>query len=309
MPTKTTPNTRTLTHSRYARLCRDISGILESARSRARESLSRILVAAYWNTGKRIADERLTHKAGYHNAILRNLAADLAIDERTLQNCVRFHQTYRRPPRAALGWSHYRELIRLRDPAERRYYERLAAAEFLPVRALAAAIKADRFRDAAPAPDTPVKSKKLPRPAHDPFLYLATVDRVVNGDTIDFIFDLGFRVLRKQRVRLASIDAPAIRTAEGRNALDFVLDRMNAYAERFVRSIKYECLNMIIPLGETHLRAAIKAYIEHYHRERNHQGLGNLLLEPSRETGSETGEIKRRERLGGLLNYYYREAA
>ena len=53
----------------------------------------------------------------------------------------------------------------------------------------------------------------------------------------------------------------------------------NAYAERFVRSIKQECLNRVIPFGERHLRRTIAEYVEHYHRERNNQGLGNALIE------------------------------
>ena len=52
---------------------------------------------------------------------------------------------------------------------------------------------------------------------------------------------------------------------------------MNAYAERFVRSIKHECLNRIVPLGENHLRTAVRSYVTHYHLERNHQGLDNRL--------------------------------
>jgi transposase InsO family protein len=54
---------------------------------------------------------------------------------------------------------------------------------------------------------------------------------------------------------------------------------LNAYAKRFVRSIKSECLSQIIPLGEEHLRHAVKEYTEHYHLERNHQGLDNRLIE------------------------------
>jgi transposase InsO family protein len=80
----------------------------------------------------------------------------------------------------------------------------------------------------------------------------------------------------------------------------------NAYAERFVRSIKEECLDRIIPLGERHFRRAVHDFVEHYHLERNHQGLGNTLIAgaPARTTGS----IRRRPRLGGLLNYYERAA-
>jgi transposase InsO family protein len=84
---------------------------------------------------------------------------------------------------------------------------------------------------------------------------------------------------------------------------------LNAYAERFVRSIKSECLAQIIPLGEGHLRAAVKAYTEHYHVERNHQGLENELIEDRCGAADMNGDVERHERLGGILNYYYRRAA
>ena len=80
----------------------------------------------------------------------------------------------------------------------------------------------------------------------------------------------------------------------------------NAYAERFVRSIKEECLYRIIPLGERHLRRAMREYVAHYHLERNHQGIGNALI--AGVPASSVGAIRRRRRLGGLLNYYERAA-
>jgi len=83
---------------------------------------------------------------------------------------------------------------------------------------------------------------------------------------------------------------------------------LNAYAERFVRSIKSECLAQIIPLGERHLRKTVTEFTEHYHLERNHQGIENRLIEDTRRDRTRRGPIRRRERLGGTLNYYYREA-
>jgi len=83
---------------------------------------------------------------------------------------------------------------------------------------------------------------------------------------------------------------------------------LNAYAERFVRSVKSECLAQIIPLGERHLRHAVKEYTEHYHIERNHQGIDNKLIDDQRCMTSMRGDIQRRERLGGILNYYRRAA-
>ena len=84
---------------------------------------------------------------------------------------------------------------------------------------------------------------------------------------------------------------------------------LNAYAERFVRSIKSECLTRIIPLGEHHLRQAVKEYTAHYHCERNHQGLNNQLIEKARDRPNADGAVTCRERLGGVLKYYYRCAA
>ncbi len=82
---------------------------------------------------------------------------------------------------------------------------------------------------------------------------------------------------------------------------------LNAYAERFVLSIKSECLDRLVLIGERHLRHAIDEYAEHYHLERTHQGLDNKLIDGVPELAS--GQVVRRERLGGLLNHYYREAA
>src|SRR5262245_7623364 len=81
----------------------------------------------------------------------------------------------------------------------------------------------------------------------------------------------------------------------------------NAYAERFVRSIKEECLDRLIPLGEPHFRRAVTEFVAHYHGERNHQGLGNELIEAPPRV-ARVGRIRRRSRLGGLLNYYARAA-
>ena len=82
---------------------------------------------------------------------------------------------------------------------------------------------------------------------------------------------------------------------------------LNAYAERFVKSIRTEVLDKMIFLGEKHLRRTLSCYLAHYHQERNHQSLENKLIEPE-ELRAE-GRVCRRRRLGGMLNYYYREAA
>jgi transposase InsO family protein len=82
---------------------------------------------------------------------------------------------------------------------------------------------------------------------------------------------------------------------------------LNAFVERFNRSIKEECLDRVIPLGEAHLRELVREYVTHYHEERPHQSLSGRLIAASTDRGR--GSLARRQRLGGLLNHYYREAA
>jgi putative transposase len=83
---------------------------------------------------------------------------------------------------------------------------------------------------------------------------------------------------------------------------------VNAYAERFVRSIKEECLSRMILIGKGSLRRAVDQFSEHHHRERNHQGLENRLIVPAAEAASGAGKVVRESRLGGLLNHYRRAA-
>jgi transposase InsO family protein len=101
------------------------------------------------------------------------------------------------------------------------------------------------------------------------------------------------RILRDAGVRALRIPASA--------------PNCNAYAERFVRSIKDECLDKLIFFGTPSLDRALRDYEAHYLEERNHQGVGNELIDAV--LGDAEGIVARRERLGGLLNYYYRRAA
>ena len=84
---------------------------------------------------------------------------------------------------------------------------------------------------------------------------------------------------------------------------------LNAHAERFVLSVKTECLSRVILFGEASLRRALSQFLEHYHGERPHQGKGNRILFPEEAANAaRAGQVKCRERLGGLLRFYYRQA-
>ena len=77
---------------------------------------------------------------------------------------------------------------------------------------------------------------------------------------------------------------------------------LNAYAERFVRTIKESCLDRMIWFGEDAVRRGISEFISHYHLERNHQGLDNRLIIPKKTAAITAGSVRKRERLGGMLN-------
>jgi len=114
-------------------------------------------------------------------------------------------------------------------------------------------------------------------------------------------------------------DRDPLFTAEFLNILDDVgvksvklpprSPNLNAFSERFVRTIKESCLERMILFGEESLRIAIQNFTVHYHTERNHQGLANRLINPEPEHLTNPGGVQKRQRLGGMLNYYYRSAA
>jgi putative transposase len=89
------------------------------------------------------------------------------------------------------------------------------------------------------------------------------------------------------------------------------IPNLNAHLERWHRSVKEECLSKLILFGEPSLRHALWSYTRHHHEERNHQGKDNVILFPRSEDriGEPTGDLRTRERLGGLLKFYYRAAA
>ncbi|MEM7205671.1 MAG: integrase core domain-containing protein [Planctomycetota bacterium] len=81
---------------------------------------------------------------------------------------------------------------------------------------------------------------------------------------------------------------------------------MNAFAERWVLSVKSECIDPLILFGQAHLERALREYVDHYHSERPHQGLGNEVMDGPERSGE--GELIVRERLGELLRSYSRAA-
>ena len=221
------PEAQILTESSYQKLVSDIRKIIAEGRARAEKAAAQELVMTYWEVGRRICREGLTERAGYGEAILEDLADELEIDESTLLRCIHFFQTYKSLPTSKnITWSHYKVLLPLSDPDERKWYEKLILEEGLTAAQLAEAVKKERFEESQKQKGKETKSKKLKRPTEATYVYTALVERVIDGDTLILRIDLGFTVWKEQRIRLAGIDAPPIDEPKGREAYEYVRDQM-----------------------------------------------------------------------------------
>ena len=121
-------------------------------------------------------------------------------------------------------------------------------------------------------------------------------------DKRHLILDLDTKFTVQFRHILHNAGVTVIRTA-------YQAPNMNAFAERWVLSVKSECLDRMILFGEQSLRRGLREYGAHFHHERPHQGLGNELIVPARTTASPIGRVTETERLGGLLRSYHRVVA
>ena len=216
----------TLTSARYTKLLKDVRRIIEEGKARATRAANEELVLAYWQVGERISVEKLTENAGYGDAILEDLSEEIGIDSSTLKRCIYFFQTYNRAPSGTnLSWSHYRELLPLKDDTQRQWYEDLAEDEGLNVAQLTKVIKEDRYGQSRSGSK---KSQKLTlkRPTEATYVYKAIVERVIDGDTLILRIDLGFQVWKEQRVRFAGIDTPAMDEPGGKDAYTYVLNQL-----------------------------------------------------------------------------------
>ena len=201
-----------LSDRRYAALLDDITRLLAA---KAEDTALKRL-HTYWAVGQRVQGEALPEVNSYKRSILRDLASDASLPLRTLNEALRFYELY--PTLDAvehLGWSHIRLLLPIASPKTRGFYENLVREQKLSARALAAAIDAGLANPKAPRPT-------LARPQGAAYLYSAEVAAIIDGDTLDVVVDLGFRVRQELRLRLAHIDAPESGTPDGRKAKTFV---------------------------------------------------------------------------------------
>ena len=216
-----------LTAAGYARLVKEIRALLAEGKTRAQEAMGQELVRMYWEIGKRLSQEHLTGQANYGESILEDLSEELDVDVRTLQHAVLFFETYKTSPRARnLTWSHFRELIRLKDPEAREFYEQEAQRLDWTRDQLAQAIQKETFEQSDGGKTKKARTKPLTRPTAATYVYQTEVERVIDGDTVLLRVDLGFTVWKAQRIRLAEVDTPPMDEPKGQEAFRYVRDQL-----------------------------------------------------------------------------------
>lgn len=211
-------NDNVLTTTGFTKLVSDIRKLISEGRDRARTAANNELIQTYWAIGGRIEVEGLTENAGYGDAVMEQLADALDIDRSTLVRCLQFYRAYpKSAPQGTLTWSHYRLLLTLGKPEDRKRLKEEAEKENWTRQDLANAINAETH----PAPKDGKLTKPLKRPAGGPFVYRAEVVKVIDGDTLLLRLDLGFQVWKEQRIRLAHIDTPSLKEDGGPEAYEY----------------------------------------------------------------------------------------
>jgi endonuclease YncB( thermonuclease family) len=233
--------TKVLTDSGYKKLLTDLRSVIAEGKRRAARVAGQVLVETYWQVGKRILEEKLSEKANYGDSIVADLAEDLGMDEDTLRRSVDFYEAYKiaAPRSGNLTWSHYKALLGIPSPEERRFYERQAGEEGWTKEALLAAIRRDAFREER-SPEKKESRGKLKRPTEPTYIYKAVVERIIDGDTLILRIDLGFQVWKEQRIRLAGIDCPPIDEPKGYEAFEYVRDQLARVPFVMVRTHKID---------------------------------------------------------------------
>ncbi|MFT6386550.1 MAG: endonuclease YncB(thermonuclease family) [Rickettsiales bacterium] len=209
-----------LSKSQYSKLSSDLITLILNTKNKLEEFAKNQMIETYWQIGARIDEEHLSQNANYYSSITKDLGRDLEIDERTLRRCVQFFKTYPNSPPSqnSLSWSHYKYLLSINDSKTREEVEKKAADEKWNVFKLGNEIKNLKNREQENG------KSKITRPTKANYLYKAQIIDVIDGDTLLLNVDLGFEVIKKQRVRLAQIDAPEMKSEAGEESFKYLRD-------------------------------------------------------------------------------------
>lgn len=216
----------------YDRLKTDLEAIVFRSRSQLEKAAKEIAVRAHWEVGQRLSQSLDETESASANTIITALAQDLNLHKSVLYRAFQFFRAYpdglpATPAFEKLSWGAHTELLPVSDQAERLFYITSAAEKNWTRQELRQAIQADEYRGGGPEKN--VKNKTgttgadmLARPVPGLYTYAAELERVVDGDTLVVRLDLGFDVLKRERIRLRGVDAPELATPEGEKAKAFV---------------------------------------------------------------------------------------
>jgi hypothetical protein len=228
-------NKQTLNNKSYLRLLSDLKKMLESGKDKAEEEAAGKLILTYWQIGKRINQEKISANSGYKTSIIKELTEELELEKTTLSRCITFYKTYKTPPKnKILSWSHYKDLLSVKDDAQRLMLEKQAEDEGWSRQKLLSAIRKLQQEE------DPKSKNKLVRPQSLSYIYKAKIIEVIDGDTLLLDIDLGFQVHKEQRVRIAEIDSPEMDTKEGKAAFHHLRDKLSKISEVVIRTRKID---------------------------------------------------------------------
>ncbi|MBW1809670.1 MAG: thermonuclease family protein [Deltaproteobacteria bacterium] len=210
----------------YKKLVEDLADIIESGRSKVLEALVDIRNQTYWSLGERMAKFQDIGDKKAASDLVNSLAADLEISSSTLYRALQFFNTYPeglpdKPDLKKLSWAIHSELLPIKDVNERGFYLQRAAQENWSTRTMRRALRGKLYQKEN-LKASGAKAWQLDRPGAGIHSYLATLEKVVDGDTLDVKIDLGFDVWVVKRLRLRGIDTPEIKFSQGQKATRFV---------------------------------------------------------------------------------------
>ncbi len=208
----------------YVALRKDLDALLSEGRQRALQVIAELRNQTYWRMGQRLSGAREIGKVEGAGALMGRLAKDLGIAPSILYRALQFFHTYPEglpvePEIRGLSWAVHAELLPVRDADERAFYLQNAISQNWSSKVLRRALRSNLYQSEQAGAASP---HLLDRPSLATHNYVASVERVIDGDTLTARIDLGFRTHRVEAIRLRGIDAPERNTKAGKAASKFV---------------------------------------------------------------------------------------
>jgi len=225
----------------YEKLRNELSSIISENRAKLERAAKETVVRTHWKMGRCLYSTLGDDETASTSKIMETLAKDLSLHKTVLYRSISFYRTY--PDAlpsggdfAALSWSSHVLLLPITTEEERLFYINRAAEEKWSVKQLRHAIKADEYAGGGKKNKKAKAGKALKRPSPGLYTYEAFVERVVDGDTIIVRMDLGFDVLKRERIRLRGIDAAEMGTDEGEKSRRFLEKKLRKIEKVILRT-------------------------------------------------------------------------